>query len=76
MKATNIKWDTDGEYVSGLPTEVVIPDNVDPEDVADWLSDTYGFCIFSYEEKPMKTLYFEGAGLPGTEKEYGLNCRI
>lgn len=24
----------------------------------------------------MKTLYFEGAGWPETEKEYGLNCRI
>lgn len=49
MKATNINWDTDGEEVD-LPKEVPIPGNVHPEDVADYLSDEYGFCIFSYTE--------------------------
>ena len=28
----------------GLPDKVDIPDEVDEEDVADWLSDEYGFC--------------------------------
>jgi len=52
-----IKWDTDGEKVEGLPTEVevelseVYPNMAD--DIAEWLSDRYGFCHegFRYEFK-------------------------
>lgn len=39
----NIEWDTDGEKVN-LPSEVIacIPDDIE---FADYLSDTYGFCV-------------------------------
>lgn len=59
MKATNIKWDIELRYDEttydealencGLPTEVEIPDNVDEEDISDWLSDEYGFCHAGFE---------------------------
>lgn len=43
MVASDIIWVTDGEDVS-LPTEVEIPDWIDDVDeIADYLSDTYGF---------------------------------
>ena len=51
MKAINILWDTDGEEVN-LPNEIEIPDWVDKEDddeISDYLSDTTGFCHFSFE---------------------------
>ena len=42
-----VDWDDDGE---NLPTKVKIPTNITDEDVADYLSDTYGFCVnFWYE---------------------------
>lgn len=46
MKAINILWDTDGEDVT-LPTEIEIPDNIDPENedaISDYISDVTGFC--------------------------------
>lgn len=53
-KAINIVWDFDeGEEGSftELPARVDIPSDVYDEDIADWLSDTYGWCVFSYEIK-------------------------
>ena len=54
MKAINIKWDTDGEEIT-LPIEVEIPENIVDEDdetsVANYLSDTYGWCVLSLELK-------------------------
>ena len=46
MKATDIKWVTDGADVS-LPTEVEIPKEIEDDDdaIADYLSDTYGFLL-------------------------------
>jgi hypothetical protein len=44
MKVTNIKWVTDGADVS-LPTEVEVPDNLDDDAIADYLSDEYGFLM-------------------------------
>ena len=53
MRAINILWDTDEgdgyEQFYGLPDHVDIPENIDEEDIADYLSDTYGFCIFSFD---------------------------
>lgn len=53
MKATDIKWDTDGVPM-GLPSEVEIPEDVTEEAdgdgevlldlVSDYLSDLTGFC--------------------------------
>lgn len=52
---TNIEWDTEQEdggtpdaRVLGLPHEATVEAN-DPEDLADILSDEYGFCIFGLE---------------------------
>lgn len=44
--AIDIDWDTDGQDDHGLPDEVQVPDDIHDDDVADYLSDTYGFCVF------------------------------
>ena len=46
--AVNIQWDTDGEEVN-LPTRVEIPFNMGFDEIADLLSDEYGFCVFNYD---------------------------
>ena len=46
--AINIQWDTDGEEVN-LPDRVEIPFNVSFDDIADMLSDEYGFCVFGFD---------------------------
>ena len=48
MKAINIKWDTDDQVVD-LPTEVEIPEGCSEDDVADCLSDEYGYCVFNFD---------------------------
>ncbi len=62
MRAFNIKWDLSEDIemygekdCTCLPNEVVIPNKIwdeqicDVDDVADWLSDEYGFCVESFE---------------------------
>ena len=51
LKAINIKWDTDGdkEVLNELPTEVTIPWNTEEEDICDYLSDEYGYCVFGFD---------------------------
>ena len=44
MLVSNIKWETDGEIVS-LPTEVEVDDNMSDDEIADYLSDTYGWLV-------------------------------
>ena len=46
--ANDIHWDTDGEYFEELPLEVEIPEGVEDDEVADFLSDEYGFCVESF----------------------------
>jgi len=48
MRISNIKWETDGEQVD-LPTEVEVPDTLDEFEVADYLSDNYGWLVESFE---------------------------
>ena len=48
--ATDIEWDTDGEDVD-LPSTVKIPDDVAPEETADYLSDQYGWCVYDFDCK-------------------------
>ena len=44
MKVTNIKWETDGEVVD-LPTEVEVEDGMSDDEIADYLSDEYGWLV-------------------------------
>lgn len=51
MKAINIDWDASLEERENLPSEIVIPKEIedDIEMISDYLSDTTGFCVFGYE---------------------------
>lgn len=61
LKAINIKWDTDRdkEVFNELPTEMIIPDELEKmykkdkeytlEEISDWLSDETGFCHSGFE---------------------------
>lgn len=50
----DIRWDTDGQYIPSLPTEITIDANkfsegFDPvNDGADYLSDRFWFCVFGF----------------------------
>ena len=48
MQRFKVKWETDGETVD-LPDVVNVPNSVKPEDVADWLSDKYGWLVSKLE---------------------------
>lgn len=49
MKATNIIWDTDGEYIE-LPNEIELPFGmVDEDEISDYISDETGFCHCGFE---------------------------
>lgn len=47
-KAVDIQWDIDDDddfmEFPDLPSEMEIPDDVDEDDISDYLSDTTGFC--------------------------------
>lgn len=56
MKAVNINWDIDRDDYINLaeqdmlpPTEVELPDDIQDDDIADWLSDNYGWCVNSFD---------------------------
>lgn len=51
MKITNIIWDTDGYDIEALylPTETYVPSDIEEDEIADWLSDKYGFLVESFE---------------------------
>lgn len=44
MRVTNIKWETDGEVVD-LPTEVEVEDGMSDDEIANFLSDEYGWLV-------------------------------
>jgi hypothetical protein len=48
--AVDIVWDTDGEDEEdlGLPSRVEIPFFTDDDEIADYLSDEYGYCVFGF----------------------------
>lgn len=48
--AVDIVWDTDGEDEEelGLPSRVEIPFFTDDDEIADFLSDEYGYCVFGF----------------------------
>ena len=48
-----VEWDVpDSEFeyfvCEGIPRKVYVPMSVAEEDIADWLSDKYGYCVRSY----------------------------
>lgn len=47
-KATCIEWDCDTEGEVNLPLEVDIPETVAEDEIADYLSDTYEFCVIGF----------------------------
>ena len=44
MKVTNIDWETDGEE-DDLPKEVEVANDMSDDEIADYLSDTYGWLV-------------------------------
>ena len=72
LKAINIKWDTDGdmEVLNELPTELIIPDDLEElykrkedreyalEKIADWLSEDTGVCHDGFEIEKVITKEF------------------
>lgn len=67
LKAINVKWDTDGdkEVFNELPTEMIIPDELEEmykedreyalEEISDWLSEETGFCHDGFEVEKVIT---------------------
>jgi len=47
MRKIEVYWDTDGEDVD-LPEVVEVPEDIDDEDIADYISDEYGWCVESW----------------------------
>jgi hypothetical protein len=43
-------WETDGMSIDeiGLPTEVDVPNNIEENEIADYLSDEYGYLVESF----------------------------
>ena len=52
VKVIGVDWDTDGmdEEELDLPNEVEVPSDIDEDQVSDWLSDIYGFCVKGWYE--------------------------
>ena len=46
--ASNISWDTESETIYDLPSLVEIPECVDDDNIADYLSDVFGFTVMSF----------------------------
>ena len=59
MKAVNIMWDTDGdkEILNELPKEIELPQDIDADEIEDYLSDETGYCHFGYQ-LDLLTSYF------------------
>ena len=51
MKAVNIMWDTDGDkdILNELPKEMELPQDIDTDEIGDYLSDETGYCHFGYQ---------------------------
>lgn len=47
MKKVKVDWDIDLDEVNEvkLPTFVEVTETIEDDDVADWLSDEYGWCV-------------------------------
>jgi len=53
FRTFNIRYDTDGEGIEGLPNQLWfesdVPDFDPAEDLADMISDRTGWCVFGYD---------------------------
>ena len=47
MVKVNVKWETDGQAVD-LPSVVEVPKELNDEEIADYLSDKYGWLVASW----------------------------
>lgn len=47
MLVSRIVWETDGEEID-LPTEVEVEDRMSDDEIADFLSDTYGWLVIAF----------------------------
>ena len=50
-KKVRVYWDVDPDLIVeelGLPDIVEVPESMDDDDIADYLSNKYGYCIESY----------------------------
>lgn len=56
-----VNWDTDGVSVKelGLPEVVVMP-TLSEENIADYLSDEYGYCVESFTIEDLDSGYWHG----------------
>ena len=52
-KIKNIEWDTYGseEVLASLPKSVNVPTIIPDENIADYLSDKYGYCVFNFQRQ-------------------------
>ena len=48
MRAINIDWDAPEDVIGTLPTEIIIPEGTDEEDIPDYLSDQTGWLHKGY----------------------------
>ena len=48
IKVVNITWDTDGISIDDLPEEVIIEEELSDGEIADYLSDIYGWCVKNF----------------------------
>lgn len=45
-RLVKVDWDVDDESdLADLPEVVEVPFDMDDDDISDWLSDEYGFCV-------------------------------
>ena len=74
-KAVNIVWDckedAEGNYPE-LPETVAIPEGIADDEVTDYLSDNYGWCVYAYsleEDETKDDAETKAERLPIQEKE-------
>jgi len=80
-EATNIDWETDGQEVD-LPKKVKVPDDLDADEIADYLSDEYDFLVNSFQIKDAESFEAPIVGLGPVTAECSscglvdfINCR-
>jgi hypothetical protein len=59
-QATHIDWETDGQEVD-LPKTVEVPDDLDADEIADYLSDEHGFLVNTFQIKDAESFDAERA---------------